>query len=128
MIHLDTNCLVDLHSPKSRIRSALLARLRAGERVSCSVLAWAEYLCGPTSTGERELSWQLIEASPVSLDEFAAELGAKFFNSTGRRRGSLADCLIAATAVSHGAAFLTLNHRDFVPFEPLGLNLAKVST
>jgi predicted nucleic acid-binding protein len=126
MVHLDTNCLVDLQSPKSRVRRALLARLRGGERVSCSVLAWAEYLCGPVSARERELSWQLIEASPVLLDEFATELGAQFFNSNGRRRGSLADCLIAATAVTHGAVFLTLNRHDFVPFEGLGLKLAKV--
>jgi predicted nucleic acid-binding protein len=90
MIHLDTNCLVDLHSPKSRIRTLLLAKLRDGERASCSTLVWAEYLCGPISAEERELSWRLIEASPVPLDEFAAELGAQFFNSTGRRRGSLA--------------------------------------
>jgi predicted nucleic acid-binding protein len=99
--------------------------LRAGESVSCSVLTWAEYLCGPLSSEERELSWQLIEGSPVPLDSFAAELGAQFFNSTERRRGSLADCLIAATAVSHGAVFMTLSERDFRPFEPLGLKLAK---
>jgi predicted nucleic acid-binding protein len=99
-----------------------------GEHVSCSVLAWAEYSCGPLSSEERELSWQLIEGSPVPLDGFIAELGAQFFNSTGRRRGSLADCLIAATAVNEDAVFLTLNRRDFLPFESLGLKLAKSRT
>jgi predicted nucleic acid-binding protein len=92
------------------------------------VLAWAEYSCGPLSSEERELSWQLIEGSPVPLDRFIAELGAQFFNSTGRRRGSLADCLIAATAVNEDAVFLTLNRHDFLPFEPLGLKLAKSRT
>jgi predicted nucleic acid-binding protein len=125
MVHLDTNCLVDIHSPKSRVRFWLREKLRLGERVSCSVLAWAEYLCGPLSREERELSWQLIEGSPAKLDGFVAELGAQFFNATGRRRGSLADCLIAATAVSHNAVFMTLNERDFLAFESLGLKLTK---
>ena len=125
MVHLDTSCLVDIHSPKSRVRFWLRQKLRLGERVSCSVLAWAEYLCGPLSREERELSWQLIEGSPAKLDGFVAELGAQFFNATGRRRGSLADCLIAATAVSHNAVFITLNERDFLPFESLGLKLTK---
>jgi predicted nucleic acid-binding protein len=128
MIHLDTNCLVDVHSSRSRVRSFLLSKLRLGERVSCSVLAWAEYLCGPVSREERELAWQLIEGSPAPLDSFVAELGAQFFNSTGRRRGSLADCLIAATAVIHDAVFITLNNHDFIPFEALGLKLARGRT
>jgi len=125
MIHLDTNCLIDIQGPKSRIRSWLLAKVRSGEKISCSVLAWAEYLCGPVSSEERELSWQLIEGAPVQLDNFTAELGALFFNATGRRRGSLADCLIAATAISHNAMFVTLNHRDFLTFESLGLRLTE---
>jgi len=125
MVHLDTDCLVDIHSPKSRVRFWLLEKLRLGERVSCSALAWAEYLCGPLSREERELSWQLIEGSPAKLDSFVAELGAQFFNATGRRRGSLADCLIAATAVSHNAVFMTMNERDFLPFESFGLKLTK---
>jgi predicted nucleic acid-binding protein len=114
----------DIHSAGSKVRSWLLAKVRSGERVSCSVLVWAEYLCGPLSNEERELSWQLIEGSPIPLESFAAELSAQFFNSTGHRRGSLADCLIAATAVSHGATLLTLDSRDFLSFQPLGLRLA----
>ena len=125
MVHLDTNCLVNIHSPKSRVRFWLLEKLRLGERVSCSALAWAEYLCGPLSREERELSWQLIEGSPAKFDGFVAQLGAQFFNATGRRRGSLADCLIAATAVSHNAVFMTMNERDFLPFESFGLKLTK---
>ena len=124
MIHLDTNCLIDIHSPGSQLRSWLLSKVRSGEHVSCSVLVWAEYLCGPLSSEERELSWQLIEGAPVPLESFAAELGAQFFNSIGRRRGSLADCLIAATAVDHRATFLTLDNRDFLPFKSLGLKVA----
>lgn len=124
MIHLDTNCFIDIHSAGSKIRSWLSARVRSGEQLSCSVLVWAEYLCGPLSSEERDLSWQLIEGSPIPLESFAAGLGAQFFNSTGRRRGSLADCLIAATAVNHNAAFLTLDNRDFLPFQSLGLKLA----
>ena len=105
MIHLDTNCLIDIHSAGSKIRAWLSSRVRSGEQLSCSVLVWAEYLCGPLSSEERELSWQLIEGAPIPLESFVAELGAQFFNSTGRRRGSLADCLIAATAVNRTPRF-----------------------
>jgi predicted nucleic acid-binding protein len=87
-------------------------------------LVWAEYLCGPLSSEERDLSWQLIQGATVPLESFVAELGAQFFNSSGRRRGSLADCLIAATAVNHNATFLTLDNSDFLPFKALGLKLA----
>lgn len=124
MIHLDTTCLIDIHSTGSKMRPLLLSKVRSGEQLSCSVLVWAEYLCGPLSSEERELSWQLIEGAPIPLESFVAELGAQFFNSTGRRRGSLADCFIAATAVNRSATFLTLDNRDFLSFKSIGLKLA----
>jgi predicted nucleic acid-binding protein len=63
-----------------------------------------------------------MQNPPVVLDRFIAELGAEFFNATGRR-GSLADCLIAATAVSQDVILLSLD--NFRVFESLGLKLAK---
>jgi predicted nucleic acid-binding protein len=127
MIHLDTNALIDFHRSNSRCREWLIAQVERGRPVRSSVVAWFEYLCGPVGEPEKTLSWQLIEAAPVELTADMAELAARFFNRTGRRRGSYGDCLIAATAVFDGADLLTFNRTDFLKFQPLGLRIAETS-
>jgi predicted nucleic acid-binding protein len=128
MIHLDTNCLINLHFSDSPLRKRLITQLKAGENLSCSVIAWAEYLCGPLTPNEIALSKQLISHPPVPLDENSATLGAQLFNRTGRKRQSLADCLIAATAIYHDATLITLNSRDFLAFEAFGLKIGRTES
>ena len=43
---------------------------------------------------------------------------------TGRRSGSLLDCVIAATAISRDEEPATANRKDFRRFEAHGLRLA----
>ena len=88
-----------------------------------SVIVWAEFLCGPVSDDAIAIIESLV-SEPVALLSEDARRGAELFNVTGRRRGSLADCLIAATCIRLHAALATNNISDFARFQPIGLRLA----
>jgi len=122
MIVLDTNFLVMGLVPGSAQDSRLRHWLEDGEIVAVSVIVWAEFLCGPVKEEHIRLASQLLPSPAVLLPEDAAR-GAELYNVTGRRRGSLADCLIAATCLRLDAAIATENLADFRPFEPMGLRV-----
>jgi predicted nucleic acid-binding protein len=86
-------------------------------------LAWTEFLCGPVTPRVVELADGLL-GDPMPFDKREAALGAKLFNETGRRRGTLVDCMIAATAIVAGDSLATSNPKDFARFEKLGLVIA----
>lgn len=122
MIVLDTNFLVMGLVSGSPQDARLRAWLEAGENLTLNVIVWAEFLCGPVTEAHIRLASQLCPRPEVLLPEDAAR-GAELFNVTGRRRGSLADCLIAATCLRLNAPIATDNLIDFRPFEPVGLRL-----
>jgi predicted nucleic acid-binding protein len=123
MIHLDTSFLVRALAAGTSEDKKLRAWLAAEERLGMSAVAWAEFLCGPVDSAGLELVARIVEER-VPFDEGDAALAARLFNETGRRRGSLADCMIAASAIRGGATLATENPRDFRRFEPAGLGLA----
>jgi len=123
MIHLDSSYLIRAVLPGSPEGARLGAWLSSGEQVEVGVVAWAEFLCGPLAPGERRLA-RTLAGEPVPLTRADAARGAELFNLAGRRRGSLADCLIAATCLRVGAVLATNNVDDFRRFEPAGLRLA----
>lgn len=124
MIHLDTSFLVLALTRGSAADRALRGWLLRGERVCISAIGWAEFLCGPVSEEVAALASEMV-GEPASFATAEAALTARLFNAGGRRRGSLADCMIAASAIRAGASLATANPRDFVRFEEVGLTLQR---
>ncbi|RJP33992.1 MAG: type II toxin-antitoxin system VapC family toxin [Phycisphaerales bacterium] len=122
MIVLDTNFLIAGLVPGTAQDARLRQWLESSEPLAVSVIAWAEFLCGPV-TPEHVRQASRLFPSPVALLPEDAARAAELYNATGRRRGSLADCLIAATCLRLNAAIATDNTADFCPFEPHGLRV-----
>ena len=122
MIHLDTGFLIRALVRGSPEDSRLRTWLRDNERLAMSTVAWAEFLCGPLGPKEIALALRIVPIREA-LSEAHAQLAAELFNGSGRRRGSLADCLIAAAAIAASAPLATTNPRDFERFTPHGLRL-----
>ena len=87
-----------------------------------STIAWGELLCGPLSVELLGVATRVV-SQRVPFHEDDAQLSAQLFNESGRRRGSLVDCMIAATALRLGATLATANIADFRRFKSAGLAL-----
>jgi predicted nucleic acid-binding protein len=122
LVHLDTSFLIKALVPGTRADHRLRQWLLQGIDLAVSSIAWAEFLCGPVSREDRERARRVV-GPPLSLAEDEAVQAAELFNTGGRRRGSLPDCLIAATALKAGATLATSNAPDFRRFESFGLTL-----
>jgi predicted nucleic acid-binding protein len=122
LIHLDTSYLIRALVRGSAQDKRLRGWLRAGESIGMSTIAWAEFLCGPVEPHHVALVAQIIQQR-IPFDEEDAALAAQLFNRSGRRRGSLVDCMIAATALLQKAHLATENPSDFRRFEEAGLPL-----
>ena len=125
VIHLDTSFLIRALVQGSREDKALRSWIRKAAEIATSALVWSEFLCGPVSPEGIELAAELL-GEPLAFGAIEATAAAMLFNQSGRRRGSLVDCMVAAVAVEGGAELATANVRDFQRFEPLGLRLVQV--
>ena len=65
-------------------------------------------------------------APRAGLGTEQAATAARLFNVTGRRRGSVPDCLIAAAAITEEAELATEDREDFQRLTGHGLKLAPV--
>jgi predicted nucleic acid-binding protein len=120
MIHLDTNFLIRALVAGSSQDRKLREWLREGELIGMSTVGWAEFLCGPVDSRGSELAGLIVTERVPFLEEDAV-MASRLFNESGRRRGSLPDCMIAASALREGAGLATANAKDFSRFEPAGL-------
>ena len=123
MIHLDASFLIRALAEGTPQDRRLRAWLAAGEALGMSAVAWAEFLCGPVEATDLELVERVVH-DRAPFGEAEAALAARLFNESGRRRGSLADCMIAASAMRAGVPLATENPKDFRRFASAGLSLA----
>ena len=121
-IHLDTCFLLNALQPDSVEGRRLAGWLGEGRAVRMSVMAWTEVQCGPFSAGQRALVARLL-GDPLPLHARQGDLAARLFNASGRRRGSLPDCLIAAAAIDAEAPLATTDE-GFARFAEAGLQRA----
>lgn len=119
-IHLDTSFLIRTLQPGTTEDMKLREFLEAGRSLAISSIAWAEFLCGPLDDRQLDAAMRLT-TERIPFTEKDASLTAEIFNKSGRRRNSLTDCMIAATALRHSAQLATANQADF---ERLGVPLA----
>jgi predicted nucleic acid-binding protein len=120
--HLDTSFLIEALVPGTEEDGRLREWLQHGRQIAVSCVVWAEFLCGPVSDSDRERARRIVGA-PLPLDELEAAQAADLFNASGRRRGTLPDCMIAATAIRAGAEIATSNLGDFSRFKRHGLRI-----
>jgi predicted nucleic acid-binding protein len=123
MIHFDTNFVIRAILPGSAADRQLRNWLSQGMKVGISCVAWAEFLCGPVTADEERIARALFP-NPEPLLASDAGLAAALFNASGRRRGAILDCMIAATCIRLNAELATENINHFRPFLPHGLRLA----
>ena len=126
MIHLDTSFLIRGFVSGTPENRALRRWLDADETLAVSTVAWMEFLCGPVEPREIEFATSVINRH-IEFTPAHAEIAARLFNLSGRRRRLFVDCAIAATAIAENAPIATANERDFRRFEGAGLTLTPTS-
>lgn len=128
MIHLDTSILIDLvtaHSPQVALVRDWLVK---GEKLTASAVAWSEFCNGPHSREQKEAVRAILRGGVCPFTEEQAEQASRLFHYSGRRRGSHADCMIAAAALCARQPVATRNIADFERFIPFGLLLERIPT
>lgn len=128
MIHLDTNLLIDLVTVGSPHIAVIRQWLEAGEELAVSAIAWSEFLNGPHSRQQKDAIQAVVGGRILDFTAKEAEQASRLFHYTGRKRGSHADCMIAACGMTNDVQVATRNISDFEMFVPYGLKLLAVET
>jgi predicted nucleic acid-binding protein len=127
-LQLDTNLLIDLVTAGSPHVAVVRQWLQEGVQLSASAIAWSEFCNGPHSREQKDSVFAILEGRVTDFTLKQAETASLLFHRTGRKRGSHADCMIAAAAISQGIMIATRNIKDFERFEAFGLKLERVPT
>jgi predicted nucleic acid-binding protein len=114
MIHVDTSALIAALTGSRTAAAVLRGFIRDGVRLGISTPVLYEWLRGPRSAEEIRFQQVLFPNHAVfsfGVDE--AVLAADLCRRMARPRGREIDIVIAACALTNGAALWTLNPRDF---------------
>lgn len=123
MTHLDTSFLIRALKPGTPEEAKLRELVDGGETLIVSSVAWAEFLCGPLSGADHRRAERLVER-PKDFTPDQAEVAARLFNESGRRRPMMVDCMIGAAALADGARIATSNSAHFRRLAAAGLKMA----
>ena len=123
MIHLDTSFLIRALTRGTPEDRTLRRWIGDGEQLGISAIAWAEFQCGPLTQAELATVAAII-TNHLPFTKNDAEPAARLFNESGRRPGSLIDCMIAAAALADDASIATANPADFERLQPFGVTIA----
>ena len=105
------------------LRRAIRIAATGGEPGESAPLGTLDRL--QASLRERQMEWAAeIVGQRLDFTAEHAALAARLFNESGRRRGSLIDCMIASTALAAAASLATANDADFLRFKDSGLTMA----
>ena len=128
ILHLDTNLLIDIVTVGSPHIAMIRQWMSDGEELATSAIAWSEFCNGPHSAEQKNAVFAVLNRRVADFNWQQAEQASRLFHRTGRRRGSHADCMIAASAMFSNAPVATRNIKDFERFVPFGLQLRAVNT
>jgi hypothetical protein len=90
MIHLGTNYLIGLLVAGSDPAADVDKWLAADLPLAVSAVVWSEFLNGPVTQVEVDRVGAVIQSRVIPFGPAEAVLAAELFNTTGRRRGSIA--------------------------------------
>ena len=122
MIHLDTSFLIRSLVVGTKESELLADWLADSQGIGISTVSWPEFLCRPLSPDDFHLARRIVEA-PLAFTENHASIAANLFNTTGRRRNSFPNCMIAAAAIVENVDLATSNPEDFTRFAASGLGV-----
>lgn len=123
MIHLDTSFLIRALAAGTGESDVLHRWISEGRPVAICAVALCEFLCGAEANRGDQQALDEVLGPAVPIGAHEAEVAARLFNESGRRRHSLNDCLIAAAAMNSAASLATCDPEHFRRFVALGLRL-----
>lgn len=113
-VHVDTSALIDALTGPRRSLEVLIRLTDEGHRLAISTIVLYEWSRGPRTKADLDAQQALLPSErAIGFGPAEALLAAKLYQQVRKARGREVDLAIAATALAHGAAMLTLNRDDF---------------
>lgn len=125
MILLDTNVLIRMLVGGTDAAALVSRWLEDRTDLCTSAICWYEFQSGPVDDAAAELALATLNGRVLPFTGDHAREASRLWNATGRHRRMRIDAMIAAAAIVTDSRLATANVDDFLPFERLGLSLAR---